>query len=76
MMTIEVMNKFLESFQPDPQLIKSKRTIECGLLIDPVQMKSILIWLTQKIDDYERAFGPIRPRKEQVDNRSEKQLDQ
>ena len=37
-----------------------KRTAECTLVIDPIQMKSIHKWLGEKITEYEKLFGSIR----------------
>jgi hypothetical protein len=36
-----------------------KRTIECELLADPIQMKSMYNWLGTKIEEYEKPFGMI-----------------
>jgi len=48
-----------------------KRIIECELLIDPMQMKSIHKWLTEKIKDYEELIGPI-PSPEEVQSRAKR----
>ncbi len=55
--------------QPEPQRIVLKRTIECELLLDPIQLKSLHMWLDEKIKEYERLFGHI-PSPEEVANRS------
>lgn len=49
-----------------------KRTIECELIIDPMQMKSFHKWLTAKIKDYEELIGPI-PSPEEVESRQKRQ---
>lgn len=49
-----------------------KRIIECELIIDPMQMKSIHKWLTEKIKDYEELIGPI-PSPEEVESRQKRQ---
>lgn len=55
--------------QPEPQRIVLKRTIECDLLLDPLQLKSLHIWLGEKIKEYERLFGRI-PSPEEVASRA------
>jgi len=48
-----------------------KRMIECELIIDPMQMKSLHKWLTAKIKDYEELIGPI-PSPEEVQSRQKR----
>jgi hypothetical protein len=48
-----------------------KRTIECALMLDPMQMKSLQQWLQQKISEYEKLFGVI-PSPEEVESRSKR----
>ena len=38
---------------------KVNRTLECRLIIDPFQAKSIVQWLTAQVDAFERQFGHI-----------------
>jgi hypothetical protein len=38
---------------------KVNRTIECRLIIDPFQAKSIVQWLTAQVNAFERQFGHI-----------------
>ena len=59
----------LKTPQPAPQRIVLKRTIECELLLDPLQLKSLHIWLGEKIKEYERLFGRI-PSPEEVASRA------
>jgi len=35
------------------------RTIECRLIIDPFQAKSIIQWLTTQVNAFEKQFGHI-----------------
>lgn len=51
-----------------------KRTVECELVIDPMQMKSLHKWLTVKIAEYEKLFGTI-PSPEEVESRSKRRPD-
>jgi hypothetical protein len=62
------IEKAIESVPINATRTRIKRTIECELLIDPMQMKSIHNWLGQKIKDYEQAFGTI-PSPEEVESR-------
>ena len=54
---------------PEPQRIVLKRTIECELIIDPLQLKSIHLWLGEKIKTYEKLYGSI-PSPEEVGSRA------
>lgn len=54
--------------------IKVKRIIECDLIINPMEMKSIHKWLGTKIEAYEKAFGPI-PSPEEVQSRLKRKKD-
>ena len=67
----ETMNaqKTLMTQPPEPQRIILKRVIECELIIDPLQMKSIYKWLGEKIKEYETLYGPI-PSPEEIESRS------
>jgi hypothetical protein len=47
-----------------------KRIIECELLADPIQMKSIYDWLRIKIEEYEKVFGTI-PSLQQIQSRAQ-----
>src|SRR5690348_14256433 len=37
------------------------RILECRLQIDPINLKSIARWLTEKVNEYEEQFGNIPP---------------
>jgi len=51
----------LASIPPDAERFKIKRTLQCRLVIDPVQAKSLLEWLKRHVEQYEKEFGEIRP---------------
>jgi len=48
----------------DPALSGSrvvvKRTFQCRLILDPIQAKSLLQWLTYHVKEYEKKFGEIK----------------
>jgi len=62
------IQKALETHPVSTARTSIKRIVECELLIDPMQMKSIHKWLDGKIKEYEQAFGTI-PSPEEVDSR-------
>src|SRR5215216_4163527 len=59
----------LESPELAPNRMTIKRTVEAELIMDPMQMKSVLLWLQQKIEEYERVFAHI-PSPEEVQSRA------
>lgn len=63
--------KVLETQPLAGNRVSIKRIAECELLIDPMQMKSLHQWLTQKITEYEKLFGNI-PSPEEVESRSKR----
>ena len=64
-----IIDKVLTTEPSSPHRSMIKRTVECELIIDPMQMKSIQQWLNQKIAEYEKIFGPI-PSPEEVERRA------
>jgi hypothetical protein len=64
-----VIDKVLTTEPISPQRSVLKRTVECELTIDPMQMRSIYQWLGQKIAEYERLFGKI-PSLEELESRA------
>jgi hypothetical protein len=42
-----------------PERAYVKRTMQCRLVIDPVTTKSILSWLQDQVEQYEKTFGTI-----------------
>ena len=45
-----------------------RRTAECELIIDPLEMKAIYDWLGKKIIEYEKIFGKM-PSGEELEKR-------
>lgn len=41
--------------------VKYSRILECRLLIDLINLKSIARWLTAKVNEYEEQYGNIPP---------------
>ncbi len=64
----KVIDKAIESEPPNPNRMVIKRTVECELVIDPMEMKSIHLWLGEKIIEYEKIFGTI-PSPEEIESR-------
>ena len=64
--------KALKTHQPEPQRIVLRRTIECELLLDPLQLKSLHLWLGVKIKEYEALYGRI-PSPEEIASRAKQQ---
>lgn len=44
--------------------LRVKRTVEFGMVINPLQMKAIYEWLGTKIKEYEHIFGEIKSQQE------------
>lgn len=49
----------LASIDFDKSKIKLKRTLQCRLILDPMQAKSFLNWLARHVAQYEQKFGKI-----------------
>lgn len=64
----KIVDKVIASEPPNPSRMALKRTIECELVIDPMEMKSIHLWLTEKIKEYEQLFGTI-PSPEEIQSK-------
>ena len=60
-----VADDVLGSHQPDPKKIQIDRTIQCRLILDPLQAKSFVTWLSQHIKQYEEMFGEIKLEKKE-----------
>ncbi|WP_428324781.1 hypothetical protein [Nitrosopumilus sp.] len=67
--TQNVIDRSLETEPISPQRATLKRIVECELIIDPMQMKSLHNWLGKKIKEYEKLFGSI-PSPEEVQSRA------
>lgn len=55
--------------------VKIKRIIECELIVNPMEMKSIHDWLGIKIKQYEKTFGRIRSPEEIESSQKRKDTD-
>ena len=62
------IERALKTAVPSMNLAKIKRIVECELIIDPMEMKTVYAWLGKKIEDYEVLFGPI-PSPQEVETR-------
>lgn len=69
------VDKVLLSVNPEPTKSVIRRVIECELIIDPMQMKSIYLWLKTKIEEYERIFGTI-PSPEEIESKFKRDFKQ
>ncbi len=63
------MDKVLATEPISPNRATVKRVVECDLIIDPLQMKSLHQWLGSKIKEYEKIFGVISS-PEEVESRA------
>src|SRR5690348_17704805 len=57
--TQQNIEKVIASEPLAPQRTIIQRFVECELIVDPMQMKSIHQWLGIKISEYEQLFGKI-----------------
>lgn len=65
----------LETHPISPGRVKIKRIVECELVINPMELKSIYAWLGDKIKEYEDTFGPIRSPEEITSRQKRKDKD-
>lgn len=65
----------LETHPVSPGRVKVKRIVECELVINPMEMKSIHKWLGDKIKEYEKTFGQIKSPEEIESNLGRKDKD-
>lgn len=49
----------LSTIPPDPSKMQIKRTLQCRLILTPMEAKNLVQWLTTHISQYERNFGKI-----------------
>lgn len=61
----------LSTAQAQPQKTKVKRTIQSRLIIDPLEAKIIIQWLTAQINQYEKLFGRV-PSPEELESKASK----
>lgn len=50
----------LASIPPDQAKLTVRRTLQCRLLLDPFQAKTLLQWLKHHVEAYEKQFGEIK----------------
>jgi len=55
-----VADEVLASIPPATERLKIKRTLQCRLVIDPIQAKSLMRWFKEHIEAYEKQFGEIK----------------
>lgn len=59
----------LSSLKIAPERTTINRTLECRLIIDPLNAKAISQWLMLSITEYEKQFGRIPSPEELLDKR-------
>jgi hypothetical protein len=52
-------SKGFESGKQTDDPLRVSRTLECRLVIDPYNFKTIAHWFTGLLNDFERLYGPI-----------------
>lgn len=65
----DVIDKVLETAPLSAHRATIKRVAEVELILSPMQMKATLLWLENKIKEYEALFGRI-PSPEEVQSRA------
>jgi hypothetical protein len=63
-----IVDKSLQSEPIAFHRIKHKRIAECELVMSPAQLKSIYMWLGEKLEEYEAIFGKV-PSPEELQSR-------
>lgn len=58
----------LSTIRTAPERTTINRTLECRLIIDPLNAKAISHWLMLSIAEYEKQFGRIPSPEELLDN--------
>ena len=54
-----IADEALGTIPPDSAKAYVKRTIQCRIVVNPVEAKNLLKWLSGHINEYEKAFGKI-----------------
>ena len=54
-----VVDEALGTALSSPEKAYIKRTMQCRLVFDPFQAKSLAQWLTAHVNEYEKLFGKI-----------------
>ncbi|MGC1709607.1 MAG: hypothetical protein WA799_07395 [Nitrosotalea sp.] len=62
------LTKAMSSAQINPNKAEIDRVLECRLIMDPIQMKSVSLWLAKNVEEYEKLFGRI-PSPEEIANK-------
>jgi hypothetical protein len=62
-----VADDALGTIPPDSAKTYVKRTLQCRILVNPVEAKNLHRWLSQHISEYEKAFGKIVTPKEMAE---------
>jgi hypothetical protein len=58
--TDEMMaDEALSKAPPLSEKVKIRRILQCRLIMDPIQAKSLFNWLSNHIKEYEKLFGKI-----------------
>jgi hypothetical protein len=65
----------LSTIRTAPERTTINRTLECRLIIDPLNAKAISQWLMLSIAEYEKQFGRIPSPEELLDNHETVDLD-
>ena len=65
----------LSTMKPAAEKTTINRTLECRLIIDPLNAKAISQWLVQSISEYEKQFGRIPSPEELLSNRDNMNLE-
>lgn len=65
----------LETHPVSSSRVKIKRIVECELVINPMELKSIHKWFGDKIKEYENTFGHIRSPEEVASTQKRKDKD-
>lgn len=55
----QILDEVLSDIEPKVRKPKIKRTLQCRLVFDPIQAKSIVKWLQEHVDSYEKTFHEI-----------------
>jgi hypothetical protein len=59
----------LSSIIPDGSKVYVKRTLQCRLVLTPIQAKVLLNWLSKSLEQYEMQFGQISLGDKSIDNK-------
>ena len=54
-----VADDSLSTTPPDPTKMYIKRVLQCRLVLNAVEAKSLLQWLSDHVNKYEKTFGKI-----------------